>query len=459
MCGKSGEDKALRTAIGEVLERVDDRELQVQTAWLSGYSRQNLNQYSPFGQIDAAEKAAVVQAAQVVPLMDKAMGCMCGMAVADSLGHMFEFLPAIDEPNPEGSYYNVRADTFQLPLNKFQLKRGQWTDDCSMGLCIADSLILRRQFDGSDIRVRFWSWWFAGYNNAFRKDGSRVQSVGLGGNISRSLMSLRNSVPPPARFQSKGEDAGNGSIMRLAPLPIFFRTASKDELFELSRSSSYTTHPGIIAAEACCFLAYIIVEALELPLDPVPDSRSFLDRVCKGYLDRLGDRKGWGYDQMRQVASSSPQNDSEACWNWRACPLPIQRTLAARGESYNGYPVSAGYFGSYAPDALAIALHAVYHNQSFEGTIAHCINLLGDADSTGAVAGQIAGALYGYSRIPQRWRSDLERWDDLEVPLRGALLAALGPEPSALPRPAEREAERPGSPQRKTSWLGCCLSA
>eukprot|EP01043_Picozoa_sp_COSAG02_P058370 COSAG02_NODE_7254_length_3095_cov_5.552403_2_plen_81_part_00 len=56
------------------------------------------------------------------------------------------------------------------PFNKFFLQMGQWTDDCSMGLTIADSLIVKRAYDGSDIRMRFWNWWNCGYCNAFRKD-------------------------------------------------------------------------------------------------------------------------------------------------------------------------------------------------------------------------------------------------------------------------------------------------
>ena len=61
-----------------------------------------------------------------------------------------------------------------------------------MGMCLADSLILRKGFDGSDQRVRFWCWWFRGYNNAFRKDTARdsKKSIGLGGNTQKSLESL-----------------------------------------------------------------------------------------------------------------------------------------------------------------------------------------------------------------------------------------------------------------------------
>merc|ERR1719456_1245724 len=115
---------------------------------------------------------------------------------------------------------------------------------------------------------------------------------------------------------------------------------------------------------------------------------------------------------MIQLVSSAPTRGEEACWNWRAPTLAIDQTLKTRGRRYNGYPVSAGYFGAYSMDGLAMALHAVYNNTTFADTVAHAINLLGDADSTGSIAGQIAGALYGFDSIPRTWRDNVQKWDD-----------------------------------------------
>merc|ERR1719498_257081 len=134
----------------------------------------------------------------------RSIGAMVGMAVADSVGHMFEFLP-IDQ---KGCRFDPKTLKVSGAYNKFRLKPGQWTDDTSMGLCIADSLLVRGVYNGSDIRVRFWNWWYRGYNNAFRKEQARNRSVGLGGNISASLADIRTSKPP-ARFISpdQAEDA------------------------------------------------------------------------------------------------------------------------------------------------------------------------------------------------------------------------------------------------------------
>merc|ERR1719326_2829816 len=161
------------------------------------------------------------------------------------------------------------------------------------------------------------------------------------------------------------------------------------------------------------------------------DAKQVLESVCAEYLEILAPRQpGWGVDQIRELVSSKPASDKEACWNWKnPPPLPIKASLRARGYQYNGYPVSAGYFGSYSLDGLAMALHAVYHTSKLEDAIGHAVNLCGDADSTGSIAGQIAGALYGYSQIPKTWLAVLRDWDDDGFAVRGALLAYIAPRP------------------------------
>ena len=126
----------------------------------------------------------------------------------------------------------------------------------------------------------------------------------------------------------------------------------------------------------------------------------------------------------------------------------LQETMASRGKTYNGYPVDADYFGSYSMDSLAMALHSVYHTKSFTAAVARCVNFLGDADSTGAVCGQIAGAFYGLGAIDPRLLEQLGQWDpDSEIALRGALLYALGLDLS----PETKEAAR----ERSSSALAC----
>ena len=72
-------------------------------------------------------------------------------------------------------------------------------------------------------------------------------------------------------------------------------------------------------------------------------------------------------------------------------------------------------------------MHSVCRTRSFDQAVECCVNFLGDADSHGAICGQIAGALYGYRAIHPKLRSNLYSWDDGQVPLRAALLVTRPP--------------------------------
>ena len=127
--------------------------------------------------------------------LDRALGCMMGMPIGDSWGHVLEFVPCQYEevliPSlTEASFLEAKGK------NAFRLLPGQFTDDTSMGLCLADTLLTRARVDPLDYRKRILMWWFHGYNNAFRFDLDRAKrpgnrlgrtSVGLGGTISWSL--------------------------------------------------------------------------------------------------------------------------------------------------------------------------------------------------------------------------------------------------------------------------------
>lgn len=237
-------------------------------------------------------------------------------------------------------------------------------------------------------------------------------------------------------MEQNTEDAGNGSVMRLAPMPIFFRS-SVEQMMMYSAESSYTTHPGPIAAAACSLMGFIIWQALNREVGSQLPASKFLDQCVADFMARegLSDLKPSNSETLdpklvllKLLRSEEGAGSKERCWNWRDPKGPfLVETLKARGRSYNGYPVSAGYFGSYCMDGLALALHCFYHTDSFMGAVVKCVNYLGDADSIGSICGQIAGAFYGYSKIDPRFIKELEQWDAKEVALRGALLCALAP--------------------------------
>lgn len=392
--------------------------------------RSDLCNYTILKGVSPERKRQVIEISKHNDSLDRAMGCMCGMAVGDALGHPFEFIRVSDTPGT--SSFDLKTKEFSCEFNKFRLERGQWTDDAAMGLCMADSLIMRRGFDGSDMRIRFWCWWYRGYNNAFRNDTCRdtQKSIGLGGNVALSLESLCSSQPGsavPPIYESATQDSGNGSLMRFAPLAIFFRKAALPDLYKFARSSSYTTHPGSKAAEACTLFAHLLVRALSLPAGST-DVRNFLDTATAEYYEvsGLSSKSGPDYDEMKWLVTSKPVNDTELSWNWKGESLEIERTLQARGWDYNGHSVSADYFGSYSLDGLAVALWCVYNTTSFDEAVTRAVNFCGDADSFGSMTGQLAGAFYGYSSINPEFVEWLVKWDDYDFAAHALLLHQLG---------------------------------
>lgn len=159
-----------QTAIDGILENLNHKELTVGGNRNSkGWFQQNgtsLSNYSLFSNIEKSQKLElIVNESAINPQMNRAIGCMYGMAIGDSVGAPLEFLDAtksiiygsaMDDPFMSNkSWFDLKTGDYFSEFNQCQLQRGQWTDDCSMGLCMADSLISKRKYDGSDIRMRF----------------------------------------------------------------------------------------------------------------------------------------------------------------------------------------------------------------------------------------------------------------------------------------------------------------
>lgn len=383
---------------------------------------------SIFRDVEEADKDRLVELTVAASCVgDRALGAFVGLAVGDWVGAPLEFLDAVQTPKATNHYWDTSAFAYvgKLPENKERdaLELGQFTDDTSMALCLADSLLLRGKYDGSDARKRYWSWHAEGMNNCFRNDTERTRrhSFGLGYNICRGLSKLKVGQPVPPFFIDGSDDSGNGSLMRLAPVPILCTHSSDKKLRQMAMDSSRSTHTGKLAAECCGFWGFLLRHAITRPSTQARP-KEIIDEGIERYMAMYAEDTS--PELKRLLASDAPADGTEACWRWREPVLLLDATAEARGKTYNGHPFSLGYFGSFCVDALAIALHVNYHNSDFESTVAHGANLLGDADTTAAIAGQLAGAMYGYSGIDPKYIQTLRKWDDGEVAVRAALLLA-----------------------------------
>eukprot|EP00047_Mylnosiga_fluctuans_P015006 m.42717 g.42717 ORF g.42717 m.42717 type:complete len:472 (-) comp5739_c0_seq1:3692-5107(-) len=361
----------------------------------------------------------------------RAVACMVGMAVGDAIGAPLEFLPVRYRPAAE----HVITDMGTLPRGKFFLLPGQYTDDTSMGLCLADSLLSTGGvFCPGDLMLRFAGWcvgavidhiqatslltcpmahcctssllpiaqcmWATGYNNAFCNDHTRPtrHSVGLGGNISESIyLFMRTGFA----YTRAGDCAtsGNGGIMRLGAIAAAFHD-DMAQAEHVAALQSRTTHQGFAAQEAARLLAHTLVRLVRAP------SRAVLDDLAGSFVTEE--------PNVHAIArSAATKGDPNSQWNWKD---PGHKYHAGRAAQ------QPGYIGSFSLDALAMAFHCVYTTQSFTEAVLKAVNLCGDADSVGAVTGQLAGALYGAGCIPADWLAAIEQWDNGTIAARALRL-------------------------------------
>lgn len=283
-----------------------------------------------------------------------------------------------------------------------------------MALCLADSLLFGRdEFDPKDLRLRFLNWMAYGYNNAFGHDDEIPNgrpSIGLGGTIE---WSLREFLKKPVEFVEEGSwnDSGNGSIMRFAPVAIRFHQDS-DKAMEVAYLQSKTTHKGEEAAECSRLLAYIITRAIRGEFNREDSALQKLEQLLDGFKSTLHSvsQLAQGKQETEEYCRMRNLNPQDRNWSWKE---PTFRFAESRIQS------NAGYVGSYCMDCLAMALHCIATTKSFEEAVLKATTRGGDADTVGAVTGQIAGALYGADAIPRAWKKAILKWDgNNDIPLR-----------------------------------------
>lgn len=316
-------------------------------------------------------------AAASIPIRTRYRGALLGLAAGDALGTTLEF-------RSPGTFAPI-ADI--VGGGPFALRRGEWTDDTSMALCLAESLVESGGFDPGDQMRRYLRW----SNEGHLSSNGRCFDIGV--TVSGALRRFERHGDP---FSGSTDlrSGGNGSLMRLAPVPLGFAT-DPAQAVHLAGESSRTTHGSPEAVDACRYYAGLIVGALQ--------------GVPKG--DLLAPR--WTPDPAGWTVPLSPKVDEIAAGSFRT-----RRPPAIRGSGY-------------VVDALEAALWALDGASSFREACLRAVNLGDDADTTGAITGQLAGALWGVggdAGIPDAWvellalRSTIERLADglLELAERGA---------------------------------------
>ena len=289
-----------------------------------------------------------------ISTQDRFRGCLLGLAAGDALGTTLEFKsPGTFEPIDD-----------MVGSGPFGLKAGQWTDDTSMALCLATSLLESGGFDATDQMRRYVRWWREGYLSST----GRCFDIG---NTVRSALSRFDRDGDPYAGSTDPNSAGNGSLMRLSPVAMYF-AADHEEAVEMAAASSRTTHGAEEAVDACRYFAGLLVGALN------------------------------GGDKETLL---SP-NYWPVWWDREPEPLTAKVARIAEGSFKERKPPDIKGTG-YVVDALEAALWAFHNSDDFREGVLLAVNLGDDADTTGAIYGQIAGAYHGVEGIPAAWRAKL----------------------------------------------------
>jgi ADP-ribosylglycohydrolase len=289
-----------------------------------------------------------------VTTLDRYRGCLLGLAAGDALGTALEF----EEP---GSFAPL---TDMVGGGPFNLKPGEWTDDTSMALCLAESLVTQKNFDPIHQLETYVRWWRDGHLSV----KGRCFDIGF---TTRAAIARFQEHRQPYPGSTDPGAAGNGSLMRLAPAPLAFAGNPETAIY-MAGQSSRTTHGAAECVEACRYFAALLLAAVSgmskaqiLNNNYEPAMAHFLRNPLTG--------------KVSAIASGS---------------FAVKEPPQIRGSGYVIHTLEA-------------ALWAFHSTDNFRAGALKVVNLGEDADTTGAVYGQIAGAYYGAEGIPLEWRDKL----------------------------------------------------
>jgi ADP-ribosyl-[dinitrogen reductase] hydrolase len=290
-------------------------------------------------------------------------GCLLGLAVGDAVGTTVEF-------QARGAFPPVQDMTGGGP---FSLPPGAWTDDTSMALCLATSLVETRRFDARDQMERYLRWYNAGY----------LSSTGHCfdiGTTTRAALNRYQQTGNPFSGTDDPHSAGNGSIMRLAPVAMFY-AGDPQAALGYAVESSRTTHGAAECLDACRLFAAVLLAMLA------------------------------GAD--KETALFSPH---EVVGPAVSAPAELSPAVRAIAEGAYRHKTADQIRGSgYVVASLEAALWCFWTTANFREAILAAANLGDDADTTAAVCGQVAGAFYGESGIPGHWRKRLVMAEEIRA--------------------------------------------
>ncbi|KAF3922169.1 hypothetical protein ABW21_db0203976 [Orbilia brochopaga] len=320
-----------------------------------------------------------------VSLESRIKGAITGVAVADAMGGPVEF-------RARGTFDTVRD--YQYNPN-FNLPPGAWTDDTSMTLCLAQSLITSRGFDPVSQLQNYIAWLKDGYLSSMDRcfDIGSLTRMTLGfwqRHIPPKSTSNNNTNAPiisPAQLESLQSElnktyshtkyCGNGSLMRTVPIGLFYFNEPRETLAGYAHAASQLTHPYSTNSEACEIYCILVAAILSHSGD-APITKQALFEILKSFP-------------------------------WKDPDLHRRFRVYNNVEDFARLDTAMISSSGYVVHSIEASLWAFFATNSWEHGCLAVVNLGDDADTVGAIYGGLAGAFYGLEAIPARWRENLVR--------------------------------------------------
>ncbi len=302
---------------------------------------------------------------QKLPFMNRrnfAKDILFGVAVADALGVPVEF--------QSREFLKTKPLTEMIGYGTYSQPPGTWSDDSSLTFCLAESLI--DGYDLKDIAEKFVAWKNA---TCWTPHG---EVFDIGNTTSHAINHLQKILETDEPHLLKGlhsndeQTNGNGSLMRISPLLFYIKGKPIDEQFDIVWDVSALTHGHIRSAIAC--LIYLNM------------AEKIMDGLNKTEAYEVMQLEVKAFFESRDISNKEEKNFERILYN-----------------DISTYPEDTIESGGYVMHSLEASLWCLLKEKDYSGTVLRAINLGHDTDTTGAIAGGLAGLLYGWQSIPKHW--------------------------------------------------------
>jgi ADP-ribosyl-[dinitrogen reductase] hydrolase len=296
----------------------------------------------------------------------KRKDALFGLAVGDALGVPVEF--------------KSRASLDESPVidmrgyGSHNQPPGTWSDDSSLTFCLADSL--QKGYNLNDLAKKFVSWLY----EAYWTPHGRVFDIGF---TTRSAINRLKSGTNPILAGGMDEDEnGNGSLMRILPLAFYLLDKPVEQRFLFVKEVSSLTHAHIRSVVACFIYIEFAIQLLE------------------------GNGKVEAYIKTKEIVNDFLDES-------RISPVEINRFYRILRDDIAKLERAEILSSGYVVHTLEASLWCLLNFNTYAETVLRAVNLGEDTDTTGTVAGGLAGILYGYENIPAGWINQLARKEDI----------------------------------------------